>query len=140
MSLQIFSHVALACREPAATERFYQEFFGFRRARAVPLPDGGEIVFLKMQDCAFYLELFQATESSPLAPPVKDGPWYPGVRHLAFKVADVDAKLAEIGGQAKVTLGPASFDSFIPGWKTAWIADPDGNIVEISQGFTDQLP
>jgi glyoxylase I family protein len=31
-----------------------------------------------------------------------------------------------------------SFNDFIPGWRTAWIADPEGNIVEISQGFTDQ--
>ena len=138
MSLQVFSHVALACREPIVTERFYQQYFGFRRARVVPLPDGGEIVLLKMQDCLFYLELFKATETSPVALPVKDGPMYPGIRHLAFKVVDVDAKLAEIGEQAKVTLGPASFEAFIPGWKTVWIADPDGNIVEISQGFTDQ--
>ena len=71
---------------------------------------------------------------------MKDGPWYPGVRHLAFKVPDVEAKLAQIGDRAEVTLGPISFDAFIPGWKTAWITDPDGNIVEISQGFTDQLP
>ena len=29
------------------------------------------------------------------------------------------------------------FDAFIPGWRTVWVADPDGNIVEISQGFKD---
>ena len=57
---------------------------------------------------------------------------------IAFQVDDVDAKLAAIGADAQVTLGPLSFDDFIPGWRTAWIADPDGNIVEISQGYTDQ--
>lgn len=25
-----------------------------------------------------------------------------------------------------------------PGWRTVWLADPDGRIIEISQGFTDQ--
>jgi len=30
-----------------------------------------------------------------------------------------------------------AFDAFIPGWKTAWVSDPDGNILEISQGFKD---
>ena len=30
------------------------------------------------------------------------------------------------------------FEDFIPGWRTVWVADPDGNIVEISQGFVDQ--
>ncbi|MHC5828004.1 MAG: VOC family protein, partial [Nostoc sp.] len=55
-----------------------------------------------------------------------------------FQVDDVDAKLAEIGNDAKVTLGPLNFDSFIPGWRTVWVSDPDGNIVEISQGYVDQ--
>jgi glyoxylase I family protein len=63
---------------------------------------------------------------------------YPGWRHIAFKVDDVDAKLAEMGSDAQVSLGPLSFDDFIPGWRTVWVTDPEGNIVEISQGYTDQ--
>ena len=50
----------------------------------------------------------------------------------------MDAKLAAMGDEAKVTFGPFGFDAFIPGWRTVWIADPDGNIVEISQGYTDE--
>ncbi|MDI9547412.1 MAG: VOC family protein, partial [Chloroflexota bacterium] len=53
-------------------------------------------------------------------------------------VDSVDAKLAEMGDDAVVTLGPLDFDDFIPGWRTVWVADPDGNIIEISQGFADQ--
>jgi len=49
----------------------------------------------------------------------------------------VDATLTAMGAAARVTLGPLSFDDFIPGWRTAWLADPEGNIVEISQGYTD---
>jgi glyoxylase I family protein len=60
------------------------------------------------------------------------------VRHLAFKVDNVDAKLAEMGNDVQITLGPLNFDRDIPGWRTVWIADPDGRIVEISQGFVDQ--
>ena len=63
---------------------------------------------------------------------------WPGVRHFAFQVSDVDAKLAEIGGDAHINLGPLQFNDFIPGWKTVWVRDPDGNVVEISQGFVDQ--
>ncbi len=37
-----------------------------------------------------------------------------------------------------MTLGPLSFDTFIPGWRTVWVTDPDGIVVEISQGYTDQ--
>lgn len=138
MSLQIFSQVALTCADPIATEKFYSKYFGFKRARVAKLPDGNQIVFLKMADSAFYLEIFKSSEPATLPPPINDGPQYPGVRQLAFKVDNVDAKLAEIGADAKITLGPLNFDDYIPGWRTVWLADPDGNIIEISQGFTDE--
>lgn len=138
MTLQIFSQVAITCEDPIVTERFYSKYFGFKRARVAKLPNGDQIVFIKMADSTFYLELFKATESSPLPPATDDGPQYPSVRHLAFKVDNVDDKLAEIGDDAKITLGPVNFDDYIPGWRTVWIADPDGRIVEISQGFVDE--
>jgi glyoxylase I family protein len=50
----------------------------------------------------------------------------------------VDAKLKELGAEAHISLGPFDFDAFIPGWRTVWVADPEGNIVEISQGFVDE--
>jgi glyoxylase I family protein len=34
--------------------------------------------------------------------------------------------------------GPCDFSALIPGWATVWIADPQGNIVEISQGVVDE--
>jgi glyoxylase I family protein len=138
MSLQIFSQVALTCKDPTATEKYYTKHFGFKRARVAKLPDGDQIVFIKMGDSAFYFELFQAREKLPVASPTNDGPQYPSVRHLAFKVDNVDTKLAEMGDDAKITLGPLNFDNYITGWRTVWIADPDGRIVEISQGFVDQ--
>jgi glyoxylase I family protein len=130
-----FAHVALNCTDMAATERFYIEHFGFRRARVIDLGED-KIIFLKSG--SMYLELFHATSVLPAPQAEQDGPAWPGVRHLAFQVSDVDAKLAEMGAEAQVTLGPLAFDSFIPGWKTAWVRDPDGLIVEISQGFVDQ--
>lgn len=138
MTLQIFSQVALTCKDPIITEKFYTKHFGFKRARVVKMPEDEQIVFIKMGDSAFYLELFEAKEESPVANPINDGPQYPSVRHLAFKVNNVDEKLTEIGNDAKVTLGPLDFDDYIPGWRTAWLADPDGRIIEISQGFVDE--
>jgi glyoxylase I family protein len=126
----------MVCRDPAATERFYTRHFGFRRARVVPLGDGDQILFLKSG--SLYLELFKATQDSPAPAATGPGPEYPGWRHLAFKVDDVDAKLTEMGDDARITAGPMGFDAFIAGWRTVWVADPDGNIVEISQGFVDE--
>ena len=135
--LQIISQLAITCKSQAVTEAWYSKNFGFRRARVAALPDGKEIIFLKMADSAFYLELFWADQEAPTEPAINDGPTYPGFRHLAFKVDDVDAKLATME-DVDITLGPLGFDDFIPGWKTVWIRDPDGRIIEISQGFTDE--
>jgi glyoxylase I family protein len=129
-----FHHVALACKDPLAIEQFYTRHFGFRRARVLPVGDS-QIVFIKSGST--YLELFAAEGERPVPPAGKDGPAYPGVRHLAFKVDDVNATLADMGQDAHVTLGPLDFDAFIPGWRTVWVADPEGNVIEISQGYVD---
>lgn len=131
-----FSHVALSCGDPIATEKWYARHFGFQRARVIPLGEQ-QIVFLRNPE-GVYLELFSAEGAAPAPNPGGDGPHYPSVRHIAFQVDDVDAVLAGMGDAAQVTLGPLDFDAFIPGWRTVWLADPDGNVVEVSQGYTDQ--
>lgn len=132
----LFSHIGLTCKDPIVIERFYSKYFGFKRARVIPLGDD-QIVFIRSGH--FYLELFKAKADAPVAAPKDDGYPWPGFRHFAFEVDDVDAKLAEMGADAKVMLGPADFSAFIPGWKGAWLADPEGNIVEINQGYVDQV-
>jgi glyoxylase I family protein len=130
-----WSHVGLNCRDLEATESFYRTWFGFQRARAVPVGDE-LIVFLRNGDS--YLELFGATEK-PADPPTADGPHQPGtIRHLAFQIDDLDAFLARADGVLPVSLGPLSFDDFIPGWRTVWLVDPDGVVVEVSQGYRDE--
>jgi glyoxylase I family protein len=135
MPTPVFSHIAVSCRDPHATEQFYVKHFGFRRARVIPLGDE-QIVFLR--NGSVCLELFQAKGEAPDPSPANDGPAYPAWRHIAFQVDDVDATLRAMGDDALVTLGPLTFDAFIPGWKTAWVRDPSGMIVEISQGYRDQ--
>lgn len=128
-------HMAISCKDQGVIERFYSQHFGFQKARVIPLGDE-EIVFLRAGEV--YLELFKAKGEAPVPAAEGAGPEYPGWRHLGFMVNDVDAKLAEMGEAAKVTLGPLDFGDFIPGWRTAWLADPEGNIVEISQGYVDE--
>ncbi|GAA2318836.1 VOC family protein [Streptomyces kunmingensis] len=132
-----WAHVGLNCRDQAATEEFYRRWFGFERARVVEA-DGTRVVFLKSGPV--YLELFP-TDAEPAFATAKDGPENPGAaRHLAFQVDDVDAFLTAANGELDVLLGPLGFDTFIPGWRTVWVSDPDGIVVEVSQGFTDQTP
>jgi len=136
MSSPVYAHMGLNCKDIAVTEAFYCTHFGFRRARLIPLGED-RIVFIKSG--SVYLELFSAKGESPESPYLNDGPPYPGFRHISFTVDDVVATLASIGNAAEITLGPLAFDDFISGWKSAWIRDPDGRIIEISQGYRDQI-
>jgi glyoxylase I family protein len=135
MATLSFSHIAIACKDPLAVERFYVKHFGFTRAR-VYLPGPDQVVVIKSG--ALWLELFPAKEEAPVPPAGEDGHWYPGWRHIAFLVDDLDAKLAEMGSEAKITLGPLDMSQFVPGMRVAWVADPEGNIVELNQGYIDE--
>ena len=135
MTTQKFAHVGISARDVQVTEAFYAKHFGFRRVRVI---GDDEVIFLKTAAGDLGLELFKATGAPPAPPVLGAGPEYPAFRHLAFQVDSVDEKLREMGSDATVTAGPMDFDAFIPGWRTVWIADPDGRIIEISQGYTDQ--
>lgn len=131
-----FSHVALNCRDLAVTERFYCSLFGFVPVRQIEA-DGTVVLFLRLGDAR--LELFEAEGSTPGAD--RDGPHAAAVvRHVAFQTEDLAAFAARIPADVEVTLGPLAFDAFIPGWKTLWLRDPDGVIVEVSQGYVDAEP
>jgi glyoxylase I family protein len=130
-----WSHVGLNCRDPRRTGEFYMRWFGFVPARAVPVDDG-EVLFLKKGDA--YLELFPAAGPTPHRAN-GTGTEIPGlVRHIAFQTDDVDAFLADMDGAAEITAGPVDFGEFIAGWRTVWIRDPDGVVVEVSQGYRDE--
>ena len=131
----VINHIGLACDDPLALERWYTKHFGFERRR-VYAPGEGQVVVIGAGPVS--LELFPSKGTSPAGPPEGAGPEYRGFRHLAFLVDDLDGKLAEMGDDAKLTLGPLDMGEFIPGMRVAWIADPEGNIVELNQGYRDE--
>jgi glyoxylase I family protein len=130
-----FSHIGLSCKDPIAIEGFYTKHFGFKRVR-VYAPGPGQVVIIRGSGLA--LELFPSTESLPSPRVLGAGPDYPNVRHIAFQLDDLDAKLAEMGSDARITLGPLDMGQFIPGMRVAWLADPEDNIVELNQGYVDE--
>ncbi|MCX5785508.1 MAG: VOC family protein [Elusimicrobia bacterium] len=135
MEKAAFSHIGLTCADPERVEKFYTRYFGFKRAR-VYAPGPGQVVMIKSGN--FYLELFKAAEKSPVPPAKGAGPDYPGWKHICFLVADLDAKLKELGNAVKITKGPVDMGGLIPGMKVCWVADPEGNIVELNQGYVDE--
>ncbi|MGK3986303.1 VOC family protein [Sorangium sp. So ce136] len=135
MALLCFSHLGFSCDDPIAVERFYTKHFGFKRVRVyTPGPD--QVVQIERGSVA--IELFRATQRRPCPAVGGAGPEYPGYRHMAFLVDDLDAKLAAMGPDARITLGPVDMGQFIPGMRVAWIADPEGNIIELNQGYVNE--
>ncbi|MBF0606197.1 MAG: VOC family protein [Candidatus Magnetobacterium sp. LHC-1] len=130
-----FAHVGLTCNNQAVMEEFYTKHLGFKRTRVIALGDK-QIIMLRNNE-GVYLEVFEAEEPRPVPQAVADGPHYAGLRHLSFNVDSVDNKLKEMGSAAEITLGPLNFDDFIKGWRTVWLKDPEGNIVELSEGYKD---
>jgi glyoxylase I family protein len=133
-----WSHIGLNCHDQKTTENFYTRHFGFTRARTVKIDDTTEVIFLRNGNA--YLELFPTPTQTPTTN-TNDGPQNPGtIRHLAFQTDNIDTILNNLGPEADITLGPLEFNEYICGWRTAWIRDPDGTIIEISQGYTDENP
>lgn len=118
-------HVAIIASDYARSRRFYSEVLGlrilheaYRDARDswkldLALPDGGQ------------LELF----SFPAPPPRPSRPEARGLRHLAFRVADVDAAVARLGA-AGVECEPVRVDEYT-GRRYTFFADPDDLPLEL---------
>jgi len=133
--IRVINHMGISCADPIAMERWYSKHFGFTRKRVyAPGPD--QVVVIGNGGAS--RELFPAKGEAPPPRGERDGPEYPGWRHVAFLVEDLDAALAEIGDDAKITLGPLDMGAFIEGMRVAWISDPEGNIVELNQGYAEE--
>ena len=127
--------MGLTCKDPLAIEKFYTDHFAFKRAR-VYAPGPEQVVMIRYGNVC--LELFKAKQDAPVPLPKESGPEYPGWRHICFQVDNLEAKLREMGSAARLTLGPLDMGGFVPGMKVCWLSDPEGNIVELNQGYVDE--
>jgi glyoxylase I family protein len=125
MKLLGFHHVAIICSDYQRSKRFYVEVLGFRviaqtyRAARnsykldLALPDGSQI------------ELF----SFPSPPLRVNNPEARGLRHLAFRVTDLAAAVAELEKNG-VAVEPVRVDE-LTGKRFTFFADPDGLPLEL---------
>ncbi|WP_370240214.1 VOC family protein [Marisediminitalea sp.] len=118
-------HVAIICSDYPTSKRFYTDVLGFsvidenyREARDsykcdLGLPDGTQI------------ELF----SFPGAPARPSRPEAQGLRHLAFRVADLDAVIAHLASH-EVECEPVRTDPYT-GRRFTFFSDPDDLPLEL---------
>lgn len=125
MRIEGLHHVAIIASDYARSKRFYTEVLGLRvvaehyRAEReswkldLALPDGTQV------------ELF----SFPSPPARVSRPEACGLRHLALRVADIDAAIAHLHAHG-VTTEPVRVDEYT-GRRFAFFADPDDLPLEL---------
>ncbi|QHS12220.1 VOC family protein [Shewanella sp. Arc9-LZ] len=120
-------HVAIICADYPRSKAFYTQVLGlkviaehYREARDsykldLALPDGSQI------------ELFSFNG----APPRPSYPEAQGLRHLAFKVDDLDVVVAHLQ-QNNISVEPVRIDEYT-GKQYTFFSDPDGLPLELYQ-------
>ncbi len=125
MKLSEIDYVVLIVEDLDRALRFYTDVLGLtlrhRSGDYVQLATGGTRL-------ALYTKAAMAkTLGMKLEKPAQDSPAF----EIGFKVADVDAAYAELVERGAAPVAPPT-DRFW-GQRTAYIRDPDGNLIEFAQ-------
>lgn len=128
MLLENIHHIAIIGRNYNKTKEFYVKKLGFKIISEYHRVDKNDII-INVKKENVVLEIF-IKEDAPLRPPIPN-PEYTGLRHLAFKVKDVEKTLEEFDSLKIVHQG-LRYDDF-DGKKMAFFFDPDGLPLEIHE-------
>lgn len=128
MKFETVHHIAIIGNNYERTREFYVEKLGFEQLDEHIRPEKKDILF-NVKKGNMVLEIFIKPDA-PIRPAMPN-PEHTGLRHLAFKVADVEACLKEFDrlGIRHESLRTDDFD----GKKMAFFFDPDGLPLEIHE-------
>jgi glyoxylase I family protein len=126
MYLEKQHHIAIICSDWEKTREFYVEKLGFALTREVYRPENGDwLRFLQQGDTV--LEIF----IRPDAPARVNNPEAMGLRHLAFRVAEIEPAVAWLNSRG-VETEPIREDKF-NGGRFTFFKDPDGLPLELHE-------
>ena len=124
--IKALHHIAIICSDKQKSLRFYVEGLGFKAFRSHVRPEHHDEIIM-LEGYGVVLELFV----DDTHPPRVTNPEALGLRHLAFKVDDV-----EMLSESLKSLGfcpePIRRDSFT-GEKMTFVKDPDGLPIELHE-------
>lgn len=126
-------HIAFHCSDMKRQEAFYTKHFGFKRARVFNRGKPDEFIMLRLGNTC--MELFPV---SPENAKKRGGEQPVGFMHLAFDVPDIAEAVKKLQSDGIKTEGIADCSAFAPGLKICFFSDPDGNRIELTQGWTDE--
>ena len=121
-------HIAIIGTEYIKTKEFYVDKLGFEVISEHNRPEKNDII-IKVKQGNLVLEIF-IKEDAPLRPKMPS-PEYSGLRHLAFKVDDVEAVLKKFD-ELDIPHEELRYDDF-DNRKMAFFFDPDGLPLEIHE-------
>ena len=126
MKLKHIHHIAIITSDYEKTKDFYVRKLGFKVIRENHREDRADIKLdLQMGDCE--LEIFVNQN----APKRTTYPEALGLRHLAFKVKDIEKTVSELN-EMGIETEPIRFDIFTEE-KMTFFKDPDGLPIEIRE-------
>ena len=128
MIFESIHHIAIIGRNYNKTKEFYIEKLSFEIISEHHRVDKNDII-INVEKENVVLEIF-IKEDALLRPPIPN-PENTGLRHLAFKVKDVEKTLEEFDSLKIVHQG-LRYDDF-DGKKMAFFFDPDGLPLEIHE-------
>ena len=121
-------HIAIIGTNYSETKEFYVDKLGFEVISEYNRPEKNDII-LNVKQGNLVLEIF-IKEDAPLRPKMPS-PEYSGLRHIAFKVDDVEAVLKKFD-ELDIPHEELRYDDF-DNKKMAFFFDPDGLPLEIHE-------
>lgn len=121
-------HIAIIGTNYRKTKEFYVDKLGFEVISEYNRPEKNDII-INVQNGDLVLEIF-IKEDAPLRPKMPK-PEYSGLRHLAFKVEDVEEILKKFD-ELDIPHEQLRYDDF-DNKKMAFFFDPDGLPLEIHE-------
>lgn len=126
MALHAVHHVAILVSDYQASRHFYVDLLGFTVLRENFRPEKNDWKLDLILD-GVELEIF----SAPAAPPRSDRPEALGLRHLAFRVEDVEREAAALGAKG-IPTEPIRMDPYSQK-RFTFFRDPDGLPLELHE-------
>ncbi len=126
------THIAYKCKDKSITEAFYTRHFGFERARVFNHGKPREGVLLRLDGVR--LELFDAPDEDKAQ---SGGEQKVGYLHLAFEVPDIAAAIKGLEADGVEVEPVIECDHLVEGMRICFFNDPDGNRVELMEGYRD---
>jgi len=121
-------HIAIIGTNYNKTKEFYVDKLGFELISEYNRPEKNDII-LNVRQGNLVLEIF-IKDDAPLRPKIPN-PEHSGLRHLAFKVDDVEAVLKKFD-ELDIPHEELRYDDF-DNKKMAFFFDPDGLPLEIHE-------